>query len=72
MAAAVRLLDRGTFRIGSEAYADRNGSFGLATIRKSHVQVEGSTLVFDYAAKGGVAQGPRDRRSRCSCRWCNS
>ena len=54
MAAAVRLLDRATFRIGSEAYADRNGSFGLATIRKSHVQVEGTTLVFDYAGKAGV------------------
>jgi DNA topoisomerase I len=54
MAAAVRLLDRGTFRIGSEAYADQNGSFGLATIRKSHVPVEGTKLVFDYAAKGGI------------------
>ena len=54
MAAAVRLLDRGTFRIGSETYADRNGSFGLATIRKSHVQVEGPKLLFDYVAKGGA------------------
>ena len=54
MAAAVRLLDRATFRIGSEAYADRNGSFGLATIRKSHVQVEGTTLLFDYTGKAGV------------------
>lgn len=53
IAVAVRLLDRATFRIGSEAYADRNGSFGLATIRKSHVHVEGSTLTFDYVAKGG-------------------
>ena len=31
-AAAVRLLDRATFRVGSEAYTDRNGSFGLATL----------------------------------------
>jgi DNA topoisomerase-1 len=54
MAAAVRLLDRATFRIGSESYADRNGSFGLATIRKSHVHVEGSTLLFDYTGKAGV------------------
>ena len=28
--------------------------FGLATIRKSHVQVEGSTLIFDYTGKAGV------------------
>lgn len=54
MAAAVRLLDRATFRIGSESYADRNGSFGLATIRKSHVSIDGSRVIFDYRAKGGV------------------
>ena len=56
MAAAVRLLDRATFRIGSEEYADRHGSFGLATIRKSHVHVEGSVLTFDYVSKAGVRQ----------------
>jgi len=56
MAAAVRLLDRATFRIGSEEYADRHGSFGLATIRKSHVHVDGPTLIFDYVAKAGVRQ----------------
>ncbi|CAN5761143.1 DNA topoisomerase IB [soil metagenome] len=54
MAVAVRLLDRAAFRIGSETYADRNGSFGLATIRKGHVSIEGSTIVFDYQAKSGV------------------
>jgi DNA topoisomerase I len=54
MAGATRLLDRGTFRIGSESYADINGSFGLATMRKSHVQIEGSRILFDYVAKGGA------------------
>jgi len=53
IAIAIRLLDRATFRIGSEEYADRNGSFGLATIRKSHVEIDGGTIVFDYVAKGG-------------------
>jgi DNA topoisomerase I len=54
MAAAVRLLDRATFRIGSETYAEQNGSFGLATMRKSHVRIEGATLVFDYKGKNGL------------------
>jgi DNA topoisomerase IB len=54
MAVAVRLLDRTTFRIGSEAYADANGSFGLATIRKSDVKIDGSRLIFDYVGKGGA------------------
>lgn len=54
MAAAVRLLDRATFRVGSEAYAQQNGSFGLATIRKGHVTIDGTLLVFDYTAKAGI------------------
>jgi DNA topoisomerase I len=54
LAAAVRLLDRGFFRIGSEAYAVTNESYGLATMRKEHVRLEpGGTMVFDYPAKSG-------------------
>jgi DNA topoisomerase IB len=54
LACAVRLLDRGFFRIGTEEYAVANESFGLATMRKEHVIVEnGSTMVFDYPAKHG-------------------
>jgi DNA topoisomerase I len=64
MAAAVRLLDRSTFRIGSEAYADANGSFGLATIRKSDVSIDGSTLIFDYIGKGGTRRVQRVRDAR--------
>jgi DNA topoisomerase I len=49
LACAVRLLDRGFFRIGSEEYTE---SFGLATLRKSHVTIEGDCeMVFDYPAK---------------------
>ena len=51
-ACAVRLLDRGFFRIGSEEYTE---SFGLATMRKEHVTVtRGGEMVFDYPAKSGV------------------
>ncbi len=54
LAAAVRLLDRGFFRIGSEAYAVTNESYGLATMRKEHVRLErDGTMVFDYPAKSG-------------------
>jgi DNA topoisomerase IB len=54
LACAVRLLDLGFFRIGSEAYARENSSFGLATILKRQVRLhEGSRLVFDYPAKSG-------------------
>jgi DNA topoisomerase IB len=53
LACAVRLLDLGLFRIGSEEYAESNGSYGLATMRKSHVSVNGRVITFDYKAKGG-------------------
>lgn len=53
LAAAVRLLDRGFFRVGGESYAGENGSFGLATIRREHVTQRGGTVVFDYPAKSG-------------------
>lgn len=53
LACAVRLLDRGFFRIGTEDYAVENETYGLATIRREHVTVRGDTLVFDYPAKHG-------------------
>lgn len=53
LAAAVRLLDLGFFRVGGEAYADEHNTYGLATLRKSHVTLEPGGLVFEYDAKGG-------------------
>ena len=54
LACAVRLLDRGFFRIGSEQYAVENQSYGLATMCKEHVTISGDEMVFDYPAKSGV------------------
>lgn len=53
LAVAVRLLDRGFFRIGTEDYAVTNETYGLATMRKEHVTIRGDMLVFDYPAKHG-------------------
>jgi DNA topoisomerase IB len=54
LAAAVRLLDLGAFRVGSEEYAEENGTFGLATLRREHVEVDGERVYFHYTAKGGI------------------
>jgi DNA topoisomerase IB len=52
LACAVRLLDLGFFRIGTEGYAEQNQSYGLATMRKDHVRLlDGRTVEFDYVAK---------------------
>src|SRR5918912_1586311 len=53
LAAAMRLLDRGFFRIGSENYAEENDTYGIATMRKRHVRIAKDTVTFDYEAKGG-------------------
>jgi DNA topoisomerase IB len=54
LAAAVRMLDQGFFRVGGEVYAAEDGSFGLATLRREHVEVVKGSLVFCYPAKSGV------------------
>ena len=41
LACATRLLDRGFFRIGSEDYAEENDTYGIATMGKRHVTVDG-------------------------------
>ncbi len=51
LATAVRLLDLGFFRIGSEEYAQTNESYGIATIRREHVHREGEEIIFDFPAK---------------------
>jgi DNA topoisomerase I len=54
LACAVRLLDVGFFRVGSEDYAEDNSSYGLATLRKDHVTLDGDgAVIFDYPAKSG-------------------
>ena len=54
LACAVRLLDRGFFRIGTEGYAEENGTYGLATMQRRHVTLSAEGEVrFDYPSKGG-------------------
>ena len=66
LACAVRLLDLGFFRVGSEAYAEENESFGLATVRREHVSVQDGEVVFDFPAKSGQrrVQSIRDPAAR--------
>jgi DNA topoisomerase I len=54
LAGAVRLLDVGVFRIGSEQYADDDGGLGLATLHRENVVVHEDSIEFDYLAKGGA------------------
>src|SRR5690242_20306248 len=50
-AIATRLINAGWFRVGSERYAKESRTYGITTLRKSHVHVRGNKIVFDFVAK---------------------
>ena len=52
-ALTVRLLDATLIRVGNDRYVDTNGSYGLTTLERRHVEVVGSRLTFSFVAKGG-------------------
>lgn len=54
LAAVVRLLEKTLIRVGNQAYARENRSFGLTTLRNGHVEIEGSQLRFEFRGKSGV------------------
>ena len=53
-AVAVRLINLGWFRVGDERYARKFRTFGITTLRKSHVRVRGSRVAFRFRAKHRV------------------
>ena len=50
-AVAVRLINLGWFRVGEERYAKEHKTFGITTLRKSHVSVRGSRISFRFRGK---------------------
>ena len=54
LAAAVRLVDLGCFRPGSEESAEEFGSHGLTTLERRHVRREEDALVFRFVGKAGI------------------
>jgi DNA topoisomerase-1 len=55
-AAVVRLISESFFRVGGERYADENKTFGIATLRKRHVQLGGGQVIFTYVGKRAIKQ----------------
>lgn len=54
LACAALMLDRAYFRIGGESYAEQNESYGLATLQKKHVRLQGDNWIgLTYRAKSG-------------------
>ncbi len=53
---AVALLDRTAMRVGNEAYARENRTYGLTTLRDRHAVIEGGAVSFRFTGKGGKRQ----------------
>ena len=53
IAAALRLIDRASLRIGTPDYAVDNNTYGATTLRGRHLKLDGNTVRLDYTAKGG-------------------
>jgi DNA topoisomerase IB len=54
LSAAVRLVDLGCFRLGSDSYTVENGSYGLTTLERRHLRKKGDLREFDFVGKSGV------------------
>ncbi len=53
LATMLRIIDRAGLRVGNEVYAEENESYGLTTLMKRHVTVQGNTTRFSFPAKSG-------------------
>ncbi|MEI7036710.1 DNA topoisomerase IB [Fulvimonas yonginensis] len=56
LALLVRLLDQTLIRVGNEAYARSNRSYGLTTLRSRHLRVARGRLRFCFRGKSGQEQ----------------
>lgn len=52
VSAAILLIDSTAGRVGSEAYASTNHTYGVTTLRRSQVQVRGARIHLRYRGKG--------------------
>jgi DNA topoisomerase IB len=64
LALVVLTLSRTLLRVGNDAYARDNGSYGLTTLRSRHARFPGGALRLKFTGKGGKQHdiGIEDRR----------
>ena len=48
LAAMTRLKNAAYFTVGQERLAKQNGTYGIATLRRKHLRIEGDTMTFEY------------------------
>jgi len=55
LAAMTRLMNAAYFRVGDERYAKHNKTYGIATLRRKHLHIEGDAMTFEYNGKWSQA-----------------
>jgi DNA topoisomerase-1 len=72
LATVVQLMERTLIRVGNDEYARTNKSYGLTTMRDSHVRVSGDGVKFIFRGKSGIAHeiGVRDRQLASIVKRC--
>ncbi len=50
----ISILDQSALRIGNKAYELENGTYGITTLRRSHLKMNGNYISFQFKAKGGI------------------
>lgn len=58
-ALVVHLMDNYYFRVGQRIYARENKSYGVATLRKKHLEIHTDSLIIRYRGKSGKDQRVR-------------
>jgi DNA topoisomerase I len=43
-----RLMNAAYFRVGEERYARKNRTYGIATLRRKHLTIQGNAMIFEY------------------------
>ena len=54
LAAGVRLVDRLGMRVGGRRYARENGTYGVTTLQRRHLELDGDRIAFDFPGKSGL------------------
>lgn len=73
LATVVRLLEVTLIRVGNAEYARSNDSYGLTTMRRKHVDLDGSEVTFNFTGKSGQSWNLsiNDRRIAKVVRACS-
>lgn len=56
LACMTRLVNAAYFRVGEERYAKKNKTYGIVTLRRKHLTINGDEMIFEYRGKWGQMQ----------------